>query len=398
MLREGILVRYRSLYLFHICYFSTLGFAAFIPKFYGEIGLLDGQIGLLTSLPTIVGLLAMPLMGALTDRIALKRHVLVLCLGVMGVSCLLVEQCSNFLWMLLPVTGYTVFSASLLPVTTTISIEYCRETGHVYGPIRLFGTIGYQLGAILVGLALTRSLRGLYPMMGIMMFVSLDVTFMMPNIRGHQHSRRRIPFRRLFEDRAVCRLYLIILLATIPTQFYTSFFAKHLGDLGMGNGVASVITFFSVALELPFLAMGDRLFKKMSVWNWLLVGMALNGVRWLGLAFSKSAVSILIFQLPTVSVLACFEFFPALYLNRRIAPEMQGSAQTMLTLTTFCAAKIIGSLLGGYVCQWVGIPVVFEFCGIATLLGCAALIPLIRRMNREEGLKAGIDESFTGAV
>ena len=74
----------------------------------------------------------------------------------------------------------------------------------------------------------------------------------------------------------------IILFATIPTQFYTSFFAKHLGDLGMGNGIASVITFFSVALELPFLAMGDRLFKKMSVWNWLLVGMALNGVRWLG--------------------------------------------------------------------------------------------------------------------
>ena len=90
--------------------------------------------------------------------------------------------------------------------------------------------------------------------------------------------------------------------------------------------------------------------------NWLLIGFLLNGVRWLGLAFSTTPALIILFQLFGVTVMACFEFMPAFYLNHRVPPELTGSAQSMLSLTAFGAGKVIGSLLGGLFSEMAGIP------------------------------------------
>ena len=50
-------MRYASLFAYHFIYFITTGMSTFVPKFYGEIGLSDSRIGLLTSVPTLIALL-----------------------------------------------------------------------------------------------------------------------------------------------------------------------------------------------------------------------------------------------------------------------------------------------------------------------------------------------------
>ena len=92
----------------------------------------------------------------------------------------------------------------------------------------------------------------------------------------------------------------------------------------------------------------------------------------------------MLFQLPGVTVLACFEFIPAFYLSTHVSDEMLGSAQSMLSLVIFGAGRIIGSLLGGLVSQRAGIPAVFAFNGAMLLLGCAAFRRPMSRLIREE--------------
>lgn len=377
-------MRYFSLYLYHFVYFISIGAATFVPKFYGEIGLSNGQIGVLTSVPTLIALLFTPLLGTLSDRVPKKRYLLFAMLLMLAVFCLLVPGCPSFVALLLVVSGYTIFSTSILPLATTISLEYSRQIGRAYGPIRLLGTVGYQAGALLIGLVLTTSLDSLYPLMGVVSLLTCGVTFMMPNVEGHQHSNERVPMSALLADRHLRWLYGIIFLCTISSQFYMSFFSKHLGDLGMSNSTVSWITLISVAAELPFLYFGDRIARKTNVWNWLLIAMAANGVRWLGLAFSRTPLPIFLFQLPGVTVLACFEFFPALYLNRRVSEKQLGAAQNLLTLVSFGAARIIGSLLGGKICEYTGIPAMFAFFGAMLLAACMLLWRPTRKLIQEE--------------
>ena len=78
-------MKYYSLILFYFVYFIMNGFSSFIPKYYGDIGLSDSMIGVLTSVATVVAVACSPLLGVLTDRVSKKRHMLtamlLMCVG-----------------------------------------------------------------------------------------------------------------------------------------------------------------------------------------------------------------------------------------------------------------------------------------------------------------------------
>ena len=292
--------QYYALYAFHLVYFIVNGANTFQSKLYGELGMPDGQIGVLTSVPSLVALALMPLAGTLSDRLPRKRYLLAVGLLLVAASGLWAGQCVSFWPMLLAVCAYTSFAMCIMPVITAISMEHCREIDRPYGPIRLLGTVGYQAGALLVGALLARSLRGLYPLISVVALLSFGITFAMPNVAGHQRREHRVPMRALFADRHVCWLLGLILFATVSSQFYMSFFAKHLGDLGMDNATVAWITTLSVLPELPFLFFADRITRRTSIWNWLLIGMLINGVRWVALALCRDAAPIFIIQITAV--------------------------------------------------------------------------------------------------
>lgn len=377
-------MRYASLYIYYFVYFVMTGMSTFLPKYYGEIGMSNSQVGMLSSVPTLVALVVTPLLGMLTDRVPKKRYLLTALLILMAFTCFAVPYSAGFVALLAIVSGYTIMGNNVLPLMNTIAIEYTSQIGKSYGPIRLLGTVGYQAGALLTGIILSASLQSLYPMMGVVVLLACSVTILMPNVKGHQHNREKVPLTKLFADKHLRMLYIMIFFATVSSQFYQAFYTKHLGDLGMSNATTSWITLLAVILELPFLYFGDKLYKKTNIWNWLLIGMVCNGVRWLGLAFSKTALPNILFQLPGVTVLACFEFFPALYLNRRVSAELTGGAQNMLSLVSFGAARVIGSLIGGQICEFTGIPALFAFFGVWMLAGCAIFWRPTRRLVRGE--------------
>lgn len=377
-------MRYYSLQAYYFVFFVMNGFSVFLPKYYGEIGLSDGMIGVLGSIPTIIAMAFAPMLALLTDRVPKKRYMLCALMILLAAFYFLAARCTTIIPLLLVVSLSAVFSNPVMPLANTISLEYTQATGKNYGHIRLMGTAGYQVGALLVGAILSERLDNLYPLMGAVVLVSCLITFMMPNVEGHQHKNGKVPLSKLFKDKHVCWLYFILFFCTIPTQFFMAFFTKHLGDLGMSNSMVSWITLLSVFLELPFLLFGDKIIKKLNTWNWIMVGMLLNSIRWIGLAFCKSFVPILIFQIPMVTVMVCYEYSPAFYLNKRVAQELAGSAQSMHSLMMFGAAKIVGSLIGGQLCQYMGIPTVFAICGVMGLIGCVVFWPITRRMIREE--------------
>lgn len=377
-------MHYFSLYAYHLTYFLVIGASSFLPKLYGELGMSNSQIGVLSSLPTIFSLILVPMLGSMSDRVSKKRYILTIMLLLMGLSCVIGSFSAGFWGLFLSASLFTVFSNAPRSVAASISLEYTRQIGKEYGPIRLFGTVGYQLGALLVGAVLTYSLKNLYPLLAVSSVVAIASTLMMPNVRGHQHSKKKVPLTRLFGDRHLRWLYGFILLSTISYQFHVSFFNKYLGDLGMSNSVVSWITVLGVMAELPFLFFGDKIAKKTNIWNWLMIGGVICGLRWIGQAFTTNTVLLILLQLPGVVILACYDFFPAIYLNRKVSGEQLGAAQSLLTLTTFGASRVIGGMLGGWICEFVSIPNMFLINGVLLLLGCALLWKPTRRLIKEE--------------
>ena len=371
-----------SLYLFYAVYFIATGMTTFAPKFYGEIGLTDGRIGLISAITALVTLFMQPAWGMLADRAKYKRTVLATALALAGCACFLVLPASGaFMPLLLVLTLYSTLCLPAMPVGNAIAIEYTAQQGRSYGPVRMMGTVGYQAGILATGFVLTKSLRGLYPAMGAMLMLAALAALALPKVQGHQHEARRVPITTILRNRELLLLMAVVFLGHIGHQFNLSFFSKHLGDLGIGNAVAGLIATLSVALEIPFLLVGDRLMKRLSVWTWLLVGLIVGAARFALLSVVRSPWAIVLAQSLSIAHLACFEFFPMIHLGKTVSRELQASAQSVLQMISFGIARIVGSLAGGLIADASGIPSVYGMCGGLMLLTAAAFFIPMRKIG-----------------
>lgn len=374
-----------ALYTFHLVYFITYGISGFLSKYFGEIGIQDWQIGLLTSAPAIVGVLFQPYWGILTDRLRYKKYVLVALLAAYALICFWLNGQRTFFALLLGMVFYSVVQMPIAPAYSTITLEYMREIRKPYGPMRLLGTVGYQVGALATGAIFVGSLHGIYRLMGAVILLSCINALFLPPVQGHQYRQKKISFKVLLEEKQMILILAMILIGAMTSQFYMGFFGKHLGDLGVSNSLTGVILFLSVLMELPFLIFADKLARKTNIWNWILIGYALNAVRYIAMSFTKSIPLLMLVQLPAMSVMACFEFYPLLYLNMRSPNALKASAQNLLMLVSFGLSKVVGNLLGGMLSQLIGIPAVFAINGIVLIAALAAFWNPTRRLIAIEG-------------
>ena len=78
---------YRALYLYFFISYIARSFPALAPKLYAEKGMGEGLIGVMTSVPSLVAMAFMPLLGSLSDRAPRKRTVLLFEHLLMAAAC-----------------------------------------------------------------------------------------------------------------------------------------------------------------------------------------------------------------------------------------------------------------------------------------------------------------------
>ncbi len=374
-----------SLYLYYGIYFTGLGLSTYASRYFGVIGLNNAQIGLISAVPAFIALFAQPMWGTLADRSRYKRSVIVLGILAAAACAFAADRLSSHFWpLLIALTLLSVFTLHAVSVASAISIEYTASIGKPYGPIRLTGTIGYQAGILLIGLFMNDRLTGLYAVYGAVLLASAVAAAMMPPVPGHQHGEKRVPITRLFEDKRIVVMFLLAFLLQTMAQFYASFFAKYLGEIGMSTAVAGVITVLSVIFEIPFLLVGDRLYKKLTIFQWMWLGLLLNALRFVGIALTRSPVVMAIILLPTVFLMICFEFCPAIFLSTAVSKELTGTALSVYQSIGYGIARIVGAMLGGILADRIGIAAVF-FWGGSLLVAASALtfVPLWLRRGED---------------
>ena len=106
------------LYAYYAIYFMSMGPTAnFAAIFYEEIGLNNTQIGLLTSLPVLLGMLALPVFGILSDNARRRRNVIALVLALCAGFSFLYDLTDRFALLMVICTGTALFSQPVLPLS-----------------------------------------------------------------------------------------------------------------------------------------------------------------------------------------------------------------------------------------------------------------------------------------
>ncbi len=369
-------------------YMATAVYVVFIPIYLNGLGYSRTLVGALLAFGPLVALAAHPAWGLAADRSPSKNRILyVLLLG--SAACILLFPLSPaWPWVFLCIVLFSAFQSPIIPMSDAIALEHLSRTGRPFGPIRLAGTLGYAVMAVVAGFVARARIGAIFPLYAGMALLAFLVATRLPKVGGHQASGPRVPVRALFRDRGLVVLLAFNFVLQLTLGFYYSFFAIHLKSLGADTTMQGWAIFITSVAEIPFLLYADRILARIGVrWAMAAAGLFL-ALRWL-LFFlvGDPGVIMAVNALHGVTVIVTI-YCMATYINTNVPKELRASGQALNAMLCIGAARIIGSVAGGWISDLVGIRRVFLGLSAIDAAAVLAFVAFLLWRGRQRGRSA----------
>lgn len=366
--------------------FYLLAFAAyaavlpFLALYYRSLGFSGGQVGLLLSLPPLVGLIASPLWTGLADASRRHRAVLVIAILTSTAGMAAVPWIRTFTTIFVAVVAIAVLSAPVMALVDTATLSMLGGERDRYGRVRVWGTIGWGLAAPLVGEVLERNgLRWMFWIYAGLMVLSL---LTVGRLR-FSLSASSTPFGRgllmVLTDRRWLLFMVAVFVTSVALAGHTNFLSILLEGMGATKTFMGIALTLSTLSELPVMFVSPWLLRRFKPHGLLSLAMAASGLRAL-LYFLAGGPEVIL----GIQVLHGLTF-PALwiagvtYAAENAPPGLGATAQAFFGSVLMGLGASAGSLISGVLMDWLGIRGMYAVTGSVVMMSVLVLLFLERR-------------------
>jgi PPP family 3-phenylpropionic acid transporter len=224
--------------------------------------------------------------------------------------------------------------------------------------MRLGGSIGYAIMALISGFIIAGKTRLIFPL-SITMFLTLAVAIaLMPLIKGGRNKNedgKKANYLTLFKNRSLVVILFFNFLVYAPYFFYAIFIGVRMREVGATNQMIGLANFLAAFCEIPFLFLADRLLQKYGFKPLLLIAGSTMALRLFLSGIIESAWILVFIHMLHGTGHIIASYCTSRYINTTVPNELKASGQTLLGMVTYGLAKMIASLLGGYAVDWIGI-------------------------------------------
>ena len=340
-------------FMFMIAYYGASAvYQGYIALFYGGIGLNKARIGMVNASAAAAALLVQPVWGALGDRVR-KRTRLLCAISAAAALILPVYLLGRgFFFQLAAAFGFYAFFSALLPLGDAVILSSCENRS--YGKIRLAGGLGYAafslLGGWLTGKADVK--LTVWAVSGLLACAAVSALMLRDGERG-QGSKKGVFFA--LKDKNMRALLLFLLPAQIAMGVYYGFFPLYFMELegasrfllGAGNLIAALA-------EIPYLLFSDRLFEKFGAGRVMTVSAGVMCLRFFLLGVFPNRWIALSGQLLNGFGYIAAGVSMAKHMAKYLPEENAAGGQALLSMMFYGAARLLGSLLGGFISERAG--------------------------------------------
>jgi MFS transporter, PPP family, 3-phenylpropionic acid transporter len=315
--------------VFYAALFVALGVQVpFLPLWLAAKGLDAGAIGVVLSLPMIVRVFAIPLATRGADRHNALHTVIVIAsaLAVLGYGALGLAQ--GVVAITLAYALASAFFTPLIPLADAYALRGLSHIGRAYGPVRLWGSAAFIVGAFAAGLLLdviaTRDL--IWIMVATLAMTTAAAFPLSPLTLRDVGPAKGLPFARdLLRDPALLAAAAAAGLIQASHAIYYGFSALDWTTAGFDGGAIGALWALGVVAEIALFAISGRL--SIAPTTLLMLGGAGAVIRWGAMAFDPPPA-----LLPPLQCLHAFSF-GATHLGavavvaRRAPAELAATAQ-----------------------------------------------------------------------
>ncbi len=367
-------------------YYMAIGaFIPFINLYYERLGLSGVQIGTLAALPVLVTSSAPLLLGSIADAFHWHRGILRMALLLTPIAVFMLSQATHYAAFIPFVIAYALFSSPIIPLLDSAALEVAEANQRTYGDLRVWGTIGWSLSTWLVGTLIERfDIRWFFysyiSFMALTLLTSLFQPARSQVLRSSMgHGLRRMLFRRGF----LIFLFSIFLLA-VTTGAVNSFFSLYLDGIGAGEGSIGLAWTLAALSEVPVMIYSGAIMRRISAKGLLKIAFLTYALRWLFFSFITTPTWALLVQLMHGLSFAAFLVGGVTYINSWTPEGLGTTAQSIFNTLSFGLASIVGSLLGGYFYDIVGLMAMFRILSLMAVVG-SIIFWLADKLQPDEG-------------
>ena len=362
---------------FYFLFFVGAGlWVAYLPPYFAARGLGAAEIAWLLALPQLARIVAPTAWGSLADRFGAQRAVVVLACAA-GVVCYallpVVSGFTGFAWLM----GLTsLVATAALPLVESITLGVLAGQTGRYGPIRLWGSIGFMIAVFAGGTWLDfQSVHALPYAMLVFVIAAFAVGLTLPTPVVHTAASGPL----VINSAAVLLLASAFFMAVAHGTLY-AFLTLHLQHLGYEGSLIGFLWMLGVLGEIGVFLFLPALFRTFALSTILIASAACGVLRFLAIGWAADwLVVLLVAQILHAATFGSFHAAAVATVHRVFPAQAQARGQSLFSSIGYGAGGALGAVAAGWAWEAAGPGAAFTVSSVAAAAGLLFAYPLRRK-------------------
>lgn len=362
---------------FYFAFFAWVGVTtAYFPPYLAERGLNAAQIAWVLALPPLARILAPAAWGWIADRTRAQRAIVVLS-SATGAACFaFLPEVQGFAAIAWLIGISAVFTAAALPLVEAITMSALAGQSGRYGPIRLWGSVGFIIVVLAGGAWLDTGLIGTLPIAVVACAVACAaIGWTLPDARLHAPVETA---RAPITGSAMTLMASAFFVAISHGTLYT-FLTLHLQHLGYSGTLIGFLWTLGVLAEIGVFFYLPQLFRRYALSTILMASAGIGVLRFLLIGWTADWLALLVVaQIMHAATFGSFHAAAVAAVHRIFPPEAAARGQTLFSSLGYGAGGAAGALLAGWAWDLAGPGFAFTVSSLAAAAGLLFAYPLKR--------------------
>jgi len=363
-------IPYWKLSGFYFFYFASLGvLVPYWSLYIKSLGFNSIAIGSLVAILPATKLIAPYIWGWLADHTRRSMFIIRLASLFALLSFALVFVSQDYWWLAFSMLLFSFFWNATLPQFEAMTLNHLGSDTHHYSMIRLWGSLGFIVIVLLMGVLLESYDADIIPLVVMATFaVILISSFMVPEKLNTPHADYSPIWQAIKQPKVLAFLAVCFLMLCSHGPYYT-FYTIYLQDQGYSSYTIGGLWALGVIAEVVIFLIMHRLLPLFGARKLLMITLILTSIRWLLIGFFVDSLPVLFLaQLLHAFSFGVFHSVSISLVHDYFTGSHQGRGQALYSSTSYGAGVAIGSLVSGLVWDIWGAGVLFTFASICTFI------------------------------
>ena len=370
---------YTRLSSFYFCYYFFVGlFVPYWGIYLKSLSFNALQIGALLSLFQISRIFAPNLLGWIADRSGEYIKWIKISSFFGFIIFTGIFWSNTFISIFFIMMAMSIFTSSTLPLAESLTLTHLKanKADSKYSHIRLWGSIGFIVAAILLGIMIdSLGERSLIYALLITQLTIFFLAFILPDKKVTFIENNKRPIWPILRRREVIVLLLSCALMVSSHGLLYNFYSIFLEQQGYSGTTIGLLWSVGVVFEILIFLLMPKILSNFTLKAVLLISLGFAVIRFFLIgAYVDSIIILVIAQIMHAATFGSFHVASIQLIAHFFYNEHQARGQSLYNSITYGIGGAIGGVGGGYMIQYSGMANTFMLSAILPFIGFLVLI------------------------